>query len=81
MKRLPTHPLQEKLQQPTKNRLMRKSLNHISKSLQTRFPEILPLQPQEVEQLKDYEELETCSLNIRQEIPGVCRKEDHTDGS
>ena len=60
---------------------MRKSINHISKSLKTQFPEILPLQPQEVEQLKDYEEWETCSLNIRQDIPGVGRKEDHTDGS
>ena len=81
MKRLSSHPLQDKLQQPTKNRLMRKSLNHISKSLKTRFPEILPLQTQEVEQLRDYEEWENCSLNIRQDIPGVCRKEDHTDGS
>ena len=81
MRRLPAHPLQEKLQQPTKNRLVRKSLNHISKSLKVRFPDILPLQPQEVEVLKDYEEWETSSLNIRLNIPGVQKKEDHTEDS
>ena len=33
LKRLPSHPLHEKLGQPTKNRLERQSLNHLHKDL------------------------------------------------
>ena len=78
MKRIPSHPLHRKLQEPTKNRLKRKSINHISKSLGERFPEVLTPNQQGVEQLKDYEEWETCDLNIRLDIPGVKSKEEHS---
>ena len=77
MKRIPAHPLNRRLQEPTKNRLKRKSINHISKSLRNRFPEVLlPNQP--FEELKDYEEWETCEHNIRFEIPGIRSKEEHS---
>ena len=77
MKRIPAHPLNRRLQELTKNRLKRKSINHISKSLRNRFPEVLPPN-QPFEELKDYEEWETCEHNIRLEIHGLGSKEEHT---
>ena len=77
MKRIPSHPLNRRLQEPTKNKLKRKSINHISKSLRNRFPEVLiPNQP--LEELKDYEEWETSEQNIRLDIPGIRSKEEHS---
>ena len=54
MKRLPSHPLSRNLGELTKNRLKRKSINHISKALQRENSETLP--QSKLELLQDYEE-------------------------
>jgi ribonuclease HI len=68
-RRLPSHPLHTKLQNRTKNRLKRKSLNHIVKDLHKQKPDILaptvePLQP-------DTWTPRHHVPNIRLEVPGV----------
>ena len=79
MKRLPSHPLYQKLQEPTKNRLKRQSINHSSKALQRKIQDVLPQNQQGIETLKDYEEWMTSNFDIRLELPNVKRKEDHSE--
>ena len=75
MKRVLSHPHHDKLQYAKMTRLKRQSINHISKSLQNRFPDVLPNNQQGVETLMDYEEWETCHLNIKLDIPGTTEDE------
>ena len=79
LKRLPSHPLYQKLQEPTKNRLKRQSINHSSKALQRKIQDVLPQNQQGIETLKDYEEWMTSNFDIRLELPSVKRKEDHSE--
>ena len=78
MKRLPTHPLSGKLGELTKNRLKRKSINHISKALQRENQESLPQNQQNVEPLQDYEEWDGDDLKINLEVPSITTKENHS---
>ena len=81
MKRVPTHPLHQKLKEQTKNRLKRQSINHITKTIVNRFPDILPTQEEHVENLKDYEEWENANINIKLEVTGVTKKEEYTEAA
>ena len=78
MKRIPSHPLRDRLQELTKNRLKRQSLNHLSKALQRQHADTLPKSPQNVEPLQDYEEFEWDDLNIIADLPGMRTKEEHS---
>ena len=75
MKRLPSHPLHTKLKIPTKERLKRKSLNHLVKELEKEQDEDSPThQPGEklsAERWKHHE----LNLEIRPSIPGVLGKD------
>ena len=70
MKRIPSHPLHDRLQELTKNRLKRQSLNHLSKALQRQHADVLPQSLQNVEPLQDYEETEWDDLNIVLDLLG-----------
>nr|KAG5710959.1 hypothetical protein BaRGS_013693 [Batillaria attramentaria] len=78
--RLTDHPMHQKLQEPTANRLKRLSFNHLSKSLSTRHENPLPTDPEEIEPLHAFEnpmsQPEGASLVLS--VPGVGRKEDHS---
>ena len=78
MKRLPTYPLSKKLRELTKNRLKRKSINHISKELQRENQETLPQSQQNVELLQDYEEWDGDDLKINLQVPSITTKESHS---
>ena len=60
MKRLTSHPLHSKLEGCTKNRLKQKSLNHLTKELQTPLLDILERDPKNCEPLlrEDWKEEE-----------------------
>ena len=76
MKRLTSHPLHQKLQQATKNRLKRKSLNHEMKHLQTRHTDILEEDPRQCEELKHTVWATRKSFpEVRTEVPGLTAKE------
>ena len=79
MKRLPSHPLHAKLQEPTKNRLKRQSLNHLAKAHQRHFSNVLPPPQQQVEPLQDYDEWSTAELNIVLDVHGVGAKGSHSE--
>ena len=78
MKRLPSHPLSRKLGELTKNRLKRKSINHITKALQRENLETLPQNQENIELLQDYEEWDGDDLKIQLEVPDVTTKENHS---
>ena len=75
MKRLTSHPLHQKLQQATKNRLKRRSLNHQMKDLQTQHTDILEADPRQCEELKPALWVTRKSLpEVRTEIPELTAK-------
>ena len=78
MKRLPSHPLSRNLGELTKNRLKRKSINHITKALQRENLETLPQNQENIELLQDYEEWDGDDLKIQLEVPDVTTKENHS---
>ena len=51
VKRMPDHPLHKRVQDLTKNRLKRTSLNHVLKEQQMKQSDILASRPEECEQL------------------------------
>ena len=68
LKRLTSHPLHQKLQHGTKNRLKRKSFKHKLKDLQKENADLLEADPGKFEEL-------TMSLpEVRTEIPGLAAK-------
>ena len=74
-----SHPLHTSLRDPTKNRLKRQSINHISKTLQRQHAESLPPLDHHGEPLQDYEDWQTEDLTIIMDLPGVGNKEEHTE--
>ena len=81
LKRIPNHPANKQLQQLTKNRLKRKSFNHLAKGLTRRHSEILPQTPEEREPLQDAEEwnIQQDSVLYATEVPGVTSKGEQPD--
>nr|KAG5696844.1 hypothetical protein BaRGS_030968 [Batillaria attramentaria] len=78
MKRLPSHPLHEKLQAPTKNRLKRQSPNHLIKALQQKHSSSLPPRDHDPEPLQDFEDWSLDVPHIILDVPGIGAKEEHT---
>ena len=75
MKRLPDHPLHNRLQDLTKNRPKRKSLNHLVKQHQKRQTDILTDNPELCERLNPSTWHQKCLLGeIRTNIPGISVK-------
>ena len=79
MKRLSTHPLKTRLEEPTKNRLKRTSPNHIVKEAQKEFETVLPRHDGNTETLIDYEEWNEEEIRIETSIPGVGCKDNHIE--
>ena len=77
--RMPTHPMHDKLQNLTQNRLKsRSSFNHISKRLHRDHADLLPSSHTEMEMLPDFEDPEDSleEVTIICEVPGVNKKDD-----
>ena len=81
LKRIPNHPANKQLPELTKNRLKRKSFNHIAKGLTRRHENILPKTPEEREPLQDAEEwdIQKDSTLYVTEVPGITAKGDQPD--
>ncbi|XP_076457554.1 uncharacterized protein LOC143291539 [Babylonia areolata] len=81
LQRLPSHPAQQQLQEPTKNRLKRSSFNHLAKELLRTHSDILPSNPEEREPLQDAEEwnLQQDGVFYATDVPGVTSKGDQPD--
>ena len=79
-KRLPDHPLHNRLQDLTKNRLKRKSLNHLVKQHQKRQTDILIDNPELCERMNPSTWPQKCLLGeIRTNIPGITVKNDQSN--
>ena len=80
MKRLPDHPLHNRLQDLTNNRLKRKSLNHLVKQHQKRQTDILIDNPELIERLNPSTWPQKRLLGeIRTNIPGISVKKDQSN--
>ena len=76
LKRLPNHPLHEKLQAPTKNRLKRQSLNHLARELGNKQEDILDSEISEECHLRSSKWNPTdFDITICQEVPGLLPRE------
>ena len=72
MKRLPAHPLHDKLKEEPMNRLKRRSINHVIKDLQLQHQEILPDSMESVESLRITPwSPQKRTLQIRKTVPGI----------
>ena len=76
LRRMPTHPMQEKLQQLTQNRLKRKSFNHLSRHLLRQNEGLLSTSPAETELLCDYEDPDDNlgGVSVICDVPGIDKK-------
>ena len=79
LQRLPAHPLHSRLQQPTKNRLKRQSLNHQYKTLRAQHRDILETEEEfntnlTVPYWRQDQEMEAT---IRLSVPGKTSRDDH----
>ena len=80
MKRLPDHPLHNRLQDLTKNRLKRKSLNHLVRQHQKRQNDILTDNAELSEKLNPSTWPQNPLLGeIRTNIPGITEKKDQSN--
>ena len=80
MKRLPDHPLHNRLQDLTTDRLKRKSLNHLVKQHQKRQTDILTDNPELCERLNPSTWPQKPLLReIRTNIPGITVKKDQNN--
>ena len=77
LKRLPTHPLHSRLQQPTKNRLKRKSLNHQYKALRGEYSNILKTEEETCTNLSlpDWRLDQEMEATISLRVPGIYSKD------
>ena len=71
---MPTHPMYEKLQNHTKNRLKK---HHLTKTIHRQHKDLLLSSPDEMEMLHDYEEPASGleELLIITEVPGINKKD------
>ena len=79
IKRLPTHPLHNKLKESTKNRLKRSSPNHLIKTNEKDITSALPSLKEATEILVDYEEWDNPNIKIETNVPGIGEKNEHGD--
>ena len=78
LQRLPAHPLHNRLQQPTKNRLKRQSLNHQYKALRAQHRDILETEEESNTNLTvpDWRLDQEMEATIRLSIPGITGRDD-----
>ena len=75
MKRLPSHPLHQKLRETPKHRLKRKSINHVMNDLQSQHPDILETSLSNCEKLGVTTWTQTEQpLDVRFDVPGIHQK-------
>ena len=80
MKRMPDHPLHQKLKDSTKNRLKRKSLNHLIKEQQKEHADILTTEAHLCEKLNPNSwPPKILQAEIRTTVPGVTSEEDQSE--
>ena len=81
LQRLSQHPAHQQLQEQTKNRLKRRSFNHLAKGLLRSHSDILPNTPEEREPLRDAEEWDDQqgAILYATDVPGVTKKGDQPD--
>ena len=80
MKRMPDHPLHQKLKDHSKNRLERKSLNHLVKEQQQEHADILTSDAHLCEKLNPNSwPPETLRAEIRTTIPVITSKENQSE--
>ena len=77
MKRLPTHQLHSRLEQPTKNRLKRTSLNHKYKGLSTEHKEVLQIGEETPNPLPlpEWRPDDEADITISLTVPGITCKD------
>lgn len=77
LRRLPSHPLHDRLQQPTKNRLKRQSLNHQYKALRAQYADILPVEEETCVELAppDWRLDQEVQATISLSVPGITVKD------
>lgn len=79
-KRLPEHPMNEKLKDLTQKRLKRTSFQHLSLQTTKKNPEALPQSNEEREILLPYENYQMePNFTIQHTIPGIHNKTDHSE--
>ena len=75
MRRLPSHHLHHRLQQPTKNRLKRQSLNHELKALQKLHPSITSQECSTDLVQPDWQLDQEINVPINLSVPGITKKD------
>jgi len=79
VKRMPDHPLHKRLQDLTKNRLKRTSLNHVIKEQQRKHSDIIASRPEECELLTNANTTCILKADVRTSIPGISTKADESE--
>nr|KAG5705581.1 hypothetical protein BaRGS_034779 [Batillaria attramentaria] len=77
IRRLPSHPLHQRLQQPTKNRLKRQSLNHQYKALRVQYDDVLEAKDETCTHLTltDWRLDREMEATISLRVPGITTKD------
>ena len=79
--RMPDHPLHKRLQDLTKNRLNRTSLNHVLKEQQRKQSDILAQRPEECEMLTHNRTPLVLKAEVKFSIPGISTKSSDSEAS
>ena len=78
---MPNHPLHKRLQDLTKNRLNRTSINHVSKEQQMKHSDILAPRPEEYEMLTLNPTPLVLKAEVKFSIPGISTKSNDSEAS
>ena len=78
---MPDHPLHKRLQELTKNRLKRTSLNHVLKEQQRKQSDLLASRPEECEMLTHNRTPLVLKAKVKFSIPGISTKSNDSETS
>ena len=78
---MPNHPLHKRLQDSTKNRLRRTSINHVLKEQQRKHSDILAPRPEEYEMLTLNPTPLVLKAEVKFPIPGISTKSNDSEAS
>ena len=81
VKRMPDHPLHKRIQDLTKNRLKRTSLNHVLKDQQRKHSDILAPRPEECKMLAHNRAPLVLKAEVEFSIPGISTKSSDSEAS
>jgi len=81
VKGMPDYPLHKRLQDLTKNRLKRTSLNHVLKEQQRKQSDILAQRPEECEMLTHNRTPLVLKAEVKYSIPGISTKSSDSEAS